>query len=64
MPKTTPQGQNEAKNGIQKRNKEEKNSYVMIRTIKYGGILYQIGEQVDFTDKKILAIFLKNNYIK
>lgn len=63
MVKTTIKRKNEAQNGISKRDIEVKNSYKMARTIKFNGISYKKDEQVEFDDKNIEKMFLKNNYI-
>ncbi len=63
MAKQAAERQIEAKNHIKKRTQPEKNSYIMARTVRYNGIVYEKGKQVEFTDKNIEQKFLQNNYI-
>ena len=63
MTKTPAKAQKTSNNGISKRECEVKNSYKMARTIKFNGILYEKGQQIEFLDKEIEKSFLKNNYI-
>lgn len=44
-------------------NDKNKHSYVMTRSVKFGGILYEKGQVVKFTDKQLEKQFLHNNYI-
>lgn len=63
MNKNAPKRKNEAKNGILKRTKEVKGSYVMARSVKVGETIYKKGQQVEFSDKETEQLFLKNNYV-
>lgn len=63
MVKTTAKAQISKNNGITKRIKEVKSSYKMTRTIRFNGLLYEKGKQVEFSNKNIEKMFLKNNYI-
>lgn len=63
MHKTPVKHQIMAENGVSARDIEVKHSYKMTRTIKFNEILYEKGQQVEFSDKNIEKMFLRNNYI-
>jgi len=44
--------------------KSDAGPYIMQRTIVFEGEKFEEGEAVDFNDKGIEGLFIKNNYVK